>query len=473
MAFSARSLAVLVSAAVPPSAPEGAPAAPPPLAIVHVHVVPMDREIVLKDQVVLVEGGRIAAVGPAGDVEVPAGAQVVDGAGQWLIPGLADMHVHLWATSDCALFLANGVTTVRNMFGSALQLQWRREIESGERLGPRIYTAGPIIDGSPPIWPGSTVVTDPAAADAVVLAQKAAGYDFIKVYSNLTAEAHAALLKAATRHGMRAMGHVPMAVPIGDAIAGGQASCEHLTGLLEACQRDGSPLFGKVSMRNAPEAWKFCDESKVAAVAESAAAGGLWNCPTLVVLQKWAKGGDADALLARPEMRFVAPSVKASWASPAMYLARMPDEFIAANRAAGADRLRAVRLLHEAGAPLLAGTDLGNPYVVAGWSLHEELANLVAAGLSPYEALRAATADAAKFMGAAGEWGTIEVGARADLVLLDGDPLADVGAAGTPSGVVVRGRWLPAAELAHMLEDVASSFGDGAGPDQGGEDDGD
>ncbi len=432
--------------------------AAPPLVITHVRVVPMDRETVLDDRSVVIVDGRITRVAPSADVTIEPGAQVIDGAGKWLLPGLADMHVHAWVESDLTLFVANGVTTVRNMFGSPMHVEWRDAIAAGTRFGPRIYTAGPIIDGSPPVWPGSTVLTDPADADDVVVEQQEAGYDFLKCYSKLSADAFDALAAAGKKHGMRMMGHVPPAVTIEHAIEVGQESIEHFTGLVACCQTGDSPVKDAGAFQNESIAWKHVDDAKITAVAKSCAAHGAWNCPTIVVMQKWAKGKDADDLLARPEMRYVDPQIKWYWSSPMMYLAKMPDEVLAASHAADADRLHALSLFHAAGAPLLAGTDMGNPYVVAGWSLHEELANFVAAGCTPFEALKAATSDAAKFMHAEQEWGTIAEGRVADLVLLDANPLADVKNAARTAGVVVRGAWHPQSELHEMLEKIAAAF---------------
>jgi len=436
----------------------------PALVFRNVDVVPMDRDVTLDDQTVVVESGRIVAIGPTDAITIPDGAIVIEGAGKWLMPGLADMHVHLWMEDDLTLFVANGVTTVRNMFGSPQQLAWRDEIAANERFGPRLYTSGPIIDGNPPVWPGSTVLVDPADAEDVVLAQKEAGYDFLKVYSRLPAAAFLALAKEAKEHGIRVMGHIPDAVALQDAAAAGQESFEHWTGLVACCQGDDSPFasegsaVGAVSFMNEAKAWKRIDDAKIAAAAKTCAEAGLWSCPTIVVMQSWAKGAAAEAALARPEMRFVSPQIKEYWTSPSMYLAQMSDSFLATSQAADIDRKRAVKIFHDAGAGLLCGTDMGNPFVVAGFSLHQELANFVASGLSPYAALRTATADAARFMRAAGDWGTVTVGARADLLLLDADPLVDVANAAKRAGVVVDGVWFREADLKERLEVIARRF---------------
>jgi len=437
-----------------------APQAPviPPTAFVGVDVLPMDRDELLRDQTVIVRDGRIVALGAAKDVAVPEDAQRVDGHGKTLMPGLADMHVHSWEEADLVLFLANGVTTVRNMFGSPMHVRWRDQVAKGELLGPTIVTAGPIIDGDPPVWPGSTVLVDPAGAEQVVIDQKEAGYDFLKVYEKLSLETYDAIVAAAREHGMRVMGHVPRAVDLAHVIESGQKSVEHLDGWVEHVQADDSPYLGKVKWENEGEAWKHVDAKKLAATAEACAKAGTWNCPTLVVYQKWVVADEVDAMFARPEMQYASPMMRTFWAPKYNYLGKMAKETILSLRGSDADRKRVLGVLHASGARILLGTDVGNPFVVPGFSLHEELANLVASGLSSYEALRAGTSGAAEFLGESEEWGSVAVGRRADLLLLEADPRTDVANAARRVGVMVRGRWLPEEDLRKRLEELAAKY---------------
>lgn len=228
------------------------PPAEPTLAFVGVNVVPMSSETVLADQTVVVRGDRIVELGPAAMVAVPADATRIDGHGRWLMPGLADMHVHTWSPDDFPLFLANGVTTVRNMFGSELQLDWRRQIAAGELLGPTILRAGPIIDDDPPVWPGCTVLTDPALAEQVVLDQQAA---------------------ASKTHGIRLLGQVPNAVGLEGVIDSAQASIEHLDGFADAAQLPDSPFVGKPDFRSGLQGWKQIDDARVAEFAQRCSRG--------------------------------------------------------------------------------------------------------------------------------------------------------------------------------------------------------
>ncbi len=403
------------------------------IAFVDVTVVPMDRNRVLEHQTVVVRDGRIAAVGAE---KPPEGATVIDGRGRFLMPGLADLHVHCWYEEELLLFLANGVTTVRNLWGKPMHLRWRDEIERGSRLGPAFFTTGDITDGRPPVWQGSTGVGTAEEARAVVVAQARDGFREVKIYDRLTLEAYEAVLDEARTRGMRVTGHVPAAVGI-DRALGRQDCIEHLDGYFH--------LFTR---------W---DETLAKDLARRTAGAGTWNCPTLVVYERFVAPDDAEGLRARPEMRYVPPRLAATWdpRRDFRFKDRRAEDF--RGLAAWNGRRRAfVKLLHGAGAPLVLGTDAGNPFVVAGWSAHEELALLVAAGLTPFEAVSTATRSAAEYLG--DDAGTVAVGNRADLLLLEGNPLDDVRHAAWPVGVMARGRWLPAEEIGRKLDEVVASY---------------
>ncbi|HET7505207.1 MAG TPA: hypothetical protein VFK02_29515, partial [Kofleriaceae bacterium] len=255
---------------------------PGDLAITDVTVVPMSRDGELEHQTVVVRRDRIVAIRPAASLEVPPGIKTIDGRGKWLMPGLADMHVHTWNETDLTLFVAAGVTTVRNMSGSEQHLAWRSQIASGERLGPTIVTAGPIIDGDPPVWPGSAVLVDPADADKLVAEQKAKGYDFLKPYARLSKPAYEALAAAAARHGMALEGHVPGAVGLSGVLAARQHSIEHLDGWLLAMVPDGVRLPDDGGMQHKLRAaLPRLDDARLPALIAQAIAAGTWTCPTL------------------------------------------------------------------------------------------------------------------------------------------------------------------------------------------------
>ncbi len=445
-------------------------------AFVGVNVVPMDREVILPDQTVIVRGDRIVAVGAADTLEVPADAVRIEGAGRYLMPGLADMHVHVWDEDHFWLFLANGITTVRNMWGTSLHQGWQAEIESGARIAPSIYTLGPLMDGPDAYWPGSTIVATPDEARETVAQLRQAGFAGLKVYDQLSAEVYAAIIEAAAQHEMRVEGHVPDAVGLYAAMRAGQLSTEHLTGFPAVTRRLDGPIKSEWDALSFMERRKAMagvavriaagesslddayDPETIATVAADVAASSLWVVPTLVVFRP-EDAASLQAAMAEPEMAFVDPSTRVSWFQGASRFAASltPAESLA-NRIWHEYRLSVVRALHEAGAGLLLGSDTPNPFVVPGFSLHEELGYLIDSGLSPFAALRAGTSEAARFLDQSDEWGSVASGQRADLLLLADDPLADVTAVSRPLGVMARGHWMPAAFLQERLDGLARRY---------------
>jgi imidazolonepropionase-like amidohydrolase len=415
-------------------------AAPAAIAFVNVNVVPMDGERILPARTVVVLGDRIREIGPADTTDIPEGALQIDGRDKYLMPGLVDMHVHQrreWWKYQLTLFIANGVTAVRNMAGDESVLRFREQIEAGRLVGPTIYTTGPIIDGNPPTGPGNTVVETPEQAAQVVAEHKKAGYDFIKVYDGLSLECYDAIIEAAAKHDIRVVGHVPDAVDLEHALTAGQHTVEHLTGYGHFLLKQGSPF------------WQQIDETRIPYITRATHKAGTWNCPTLVVFQKAAgtSGDMAEQELKLAYMKYVSPRQKAGWQR------RGYEEPNHSLRMANLKRV--TKALHDAGARILLGTDTPNPYVAPGFSLHQELQNLVDAGLTSYDAIKAGTRDAAECLGELDEFGTIGAGLRADLILVEGNPLDDVGNAGRRVGVMVRGRWFPQSELQAMLDALA------------------
>jgi imidazolonepropionase-like amidohydrolase len=418
-----------------------------PVAFVDVNVVPMDSEHVLPHSTVITNGARIIAVGSVRSVPIPKRALRIDGRARFLMPGLADMHVHLnirgavglLKNEDYAmLFLANGVTTVRNMWGNADILAFRRAINSGAVLGPQIYTTGPVTDGNPPIRPLSRVVQTPEEAIQAVDQDKRDGYDALKVYNRLKAEVYEAMVARAGLIGLPVYGHVPNEVGIFGVLEAHQASIEHVEGYLEALDKDGTQV----------------NESKL--VADTVKAG-TWNCVTLVFYQGAVAGEEAAKLLAKPSMRFVPPALREVWKNNPQ-LTSLTEYQFGRLRLYDQKRRDFMRALHRGGARLLVGTDTPNQFVVPGFAVHEELANLVEVGLTPFEAIRAATSGAADFLKSQTEWGRVASGLRADLLLVEGNPLQAVENAERRVGVMVGGRWIPESTLRESLERMAASF---------------
>lgn len=437
------------------------PAASPssPVEIVNVTVISMEHEEAKAGQSVLVKDGRIAAVGPRASMAHVPSAIVIDGTGKFLMPGLADMHVHLQRESSLEsdnwlidLLLANGITTVRNMWGVPEHLALRKAIEEGKMIGPTIYTAGTILDGRPPMWPGTEVVETPAEVDTALADQQAAGYDFVKVYSQLSTQAYHAIIEGARIRHLKVVGHVPLAVGIEEAIKAGQYSIEHLDGYIKAIEAVDSPVFGKDDWYSQMVGYGYIDPQKLDRMANLTRDAGTWNCPTLVTMSKWLPPAEKDKLRHQPGVQFVPTEVLNSWETMADRQMRSFSRLdMLKLRRAEAARGDIVRSLAQHGAKIVAGTDTPAPFVVPGVSLHEELAKLVAAGLTPYEALRSATYNAAELMGQSDEFGTITVGKRADLLLLDANPLNQISNSTKISGIVLKGHWFSRASLDDLL----------------------
>ncbi len=424
------------------------------IAIVHAHVVPMDRDGVLADHAVVVRGDRIVAVAPSDAVELPATARRIDAAGGYVLPGLADMHVHAFTPEEMTMFVAAGVTLVRNMAGIPLILELRRKIVAGEIVGPTIVTASHILDGDPPIWPMSAVVKTAAEADGVVAAQRAEGYDFLKVYARLTLEAYDAIVAAAAKHGMTFVGHVPRAVTLLHALESGQRSIEHLDGYLYAMLKDGSdPPRNQFLVQRIAWLVDHADEAKLPALVAATVKSGVWNCPTLIVNYNIAELDDAPALAGRTRwLEYVDREIVDAWDPKQDFRFKgVAAEDYARLRRANPIHDRLLKAIADAGGKLLVGTDAGNPYVVVGAALHQEIELMVHAGVPRATVLRAATAGAAEFFGQAGQFGVVAPGARADLILADTSPLAGPIAI-PPVGVMLRGKWLDRAALAKSLD---------------------
>ena len=435
------SLATLASLAAQPSS----------LAFVNVSVIPMDRETVLSGHTVVVRGDRIVELGPSSSVKAPAGATVVDGAGKFLMPGLAEMHGHLTGGNDALnerillLSVARGITTVRGMLGHPSHLVLRERVRQGELLGPTIYTSGPSLNGN--------TVPDAASAEKVVTEQKAAGYDFLKIHPGIARGPFDALAATAQKLGRGFAGHVPIDVGVHRALEVRYRSIEHLDGYVEALLKDGAPVDPKQPGFFGYAFLDHLDESRIPALVKETKAAGVWNVPTQSLIPAFMGPEPTDALLARPEMAYVPKQMRDNWAATRAKV--MAGVTPAKLQQFTAVRARLIKALDDADAGVLLGADTPQVMQVPGWATHGELKALVASGLSPYRALRAGTVNVARYFGTAATTGSVAVGKEASMILVDGNPLSDVANAGRISGVAVRGRWLPKAEIDAKLAALA------------------
>jgi hypothetical protein len=416
------------------------PDSSPLLAFVHVHVIPMDRERVLDDQTVVVKEGRIAAMGPSRAVKPPAGARQIDGTGKYLIPGLTDAHVHLYSAIEFPLYFANGVTTVFNLDGRPAHLLWRKQVADGEVLGPRIFTAGPLF--------GRAHSADEAVR--LVDQQADAGYDAVKIYNPVSREEFPALIAEAKRRHLLLMGHIARAPGFELTIQSGQ-SVAHLDEFLYTYfnpQLDGNDQH------------VVLDESKIPVVARETAAARVYVIPTLhTYVTTVQQSADLDAFLKNPAFRYLPP-----WAleqfQPAVnrFKKDSSPEQSARMQAALAFQRKLVKALFDAGVPLMAGTDAPDVGPMAGVGIHEELQELASDGLSPFQVLETVTVNPARYFGKSDEFGSIAVGKRADLVLLERNPLENISNTRGIVGVMLRGKWLSKEDLAQRVGAIPEAY---------------
>jgi imidazolonepropionase-like amidohydrolase len=434
------------------------------VAFENVNVIPMDRNRVLERQTVIIREGRITQVGTAARVKAPEGAVRVDGAGKFLMPGLAEMHGHLpppdasRALVEHMLFLyvANGVTTVRGMQGNPAALERRAAVASGTLLGPRLYVAGV------PLGANARTIE---MAEKMVREQKAAGYDLLKITEGSSPDVYDAIVKTAKEVGIDFAGHVPNDVGVRRAIAAGQKSIDHLDNYLEALEAGNSPLSSADAKTRARDLPFQVDERKIAELARLTRQAGVWNAPTMACWEAFHNGETGEALRARmPEIRYMPRSTVQQWVKMKNALLQ-PDSGVFMGLGVGGKtgprvielRRKMLKGLRDGGAGIVLGTDSPQAFSVPGFSLHREMQVMAASGLTPFEILQSGTRNVAVYFGTLAETGTVEQGKRADLVLLEANPLRDVANVARRAGVVVAGRWIPEGEIQRRLEELAAA----------------
>jgi imidazolonepropionase-like amidohydrolase len=404
------------------------------IAFVDVNVVPMDAERVVPNQTVVVRAGEIVAVGPVGSTAVPAGATRVDGRGQYLLPGLAEMHGHIPGPNNpqfqedvLFLYVAQGALTVRGMQGHPSHLALRERVRQGDLVGPLLFLSSPPISGNN--------ASSAAVADSLVRTHKAAGYDLLKVHENIRPEAYESLARTAHSLDMQFGGHVSDLVGLEGALAAKQTTVDHLDNYTVAI--DG-------------------DASKIAGIARATREAGVANVPTMALWEVILGAHDPAGMQGRPENRYMPRQMVNDWVERVSGIRNAADQAEAAREISLRNRI--LKALHDEGAVILMGTDAPQLFSVPGFSLHRELAVMAEAGLTPYQILRTGTVNVAEHLGIADEAGTVAVGKRADLVLLEANPLENIANAQRIAGVVSNGRWLPQSEIQQRLGAIAARW---------------
>lgn len=417
-------------------------------AFVNVNVIPMDSERVLKDQRVLVEAGKIAAVGRA--IAIPSGAELIDAHGTYLSPGLSDMHSHSTTSGDLKVYLANGVTSILNMGGASAGFMdsTRPAANAGKIPGPHVYAAF-RVDGSPRY--NNFFVTSPSEARALVQIAKTNGYQFIKVYNDLSPASFRAIIDEGRRLHVPVVGHGVTAVGLRRQLDMGQVMVAHTEEFLYTVFYDKTHVSDRAAL----------DPSRIPGVIDFVLRNHAFVTADLdtfaTIARQWGNTKVAANLLHIPEARYARPEDRLLWAR---------EDY---KDRSGSIEIRLAFLktftkaMSDAGVPLIAGTDAPSiPGVVPGFSLHDDLLILKEAGLSNYEVLATATRTPGEFiqetLSKAESFGTVTTGSRADLVLTAGDPLADLSTLRHPLGVMAAGHWYAATELKQMLDDTAVQY---------------
>jgi imidazolonepropionase-like amidohydrolase len=424
------------------------------IAFVHANVLAMTDAEVAPNQTVCIADGKITSIGetPPHSLEDYA---LIDADGRYLLPALTDMHTHLGDNEDdLLLYLVNGVTTIRSMwgyegfglrrwlFGTRVfrHLHLRDEVNAGRILGPSIYTAGPLLEGTPSFFPRFMVevVTSRQQAEDTVTRQANQGYDCIKFYSTVSAEVFDALVHAARRHGIAIAGHVPDAVGLENVIAARVTSVEHLLGFFHPYQPNLA-----VPARDIPR------------LAELSAVNDVSHCPTLIASERISHLACQSRYESEPEMAYLPKRIKGGM----RFLQKASHDLLQKrglkpNHEYLPTLFQVIRELQRQGARILVGTDKATPYVVAGFAVHRELQLLHDAGLTPFEVLKAATVNAAECLRATDTSGTIEPGKRADLLLTPKNPLQDLSTLANHCGVMTHGRWISRQQCDQILESI-------------------
>ncbi|HET8865290.1 MAG TPA: amidohydrolase family protein, partial [Gracilimonas sp.] len=422
--------------------------AQPQTVFTNVNVIPMDSDQVLEDHTVIVEGDRIVEVGPSSEVSVSSNATIIDGTGKYLMPGLAEMHGHVpptdpgpnapdyfddkYVESTLFLYVSAGITTVRGMLGYENQLELKERVNSGELIGPNLYLAGPSFNGN--------TISSPEQAAERVREHKEEGWDLLKVHPGLSLEEYDAMAETAQEVGITFGGHVPEDVGVMHAIESGQITIDHVDGYVSYLSQ-----FEEEEM-----------EAKMAEVIQLTKENNVWIVPTMALWETIIGAVDYEAMKQYDELKYIPEAVKQNYFDFADnpqsgYSSDNPQEHAEL-------RLQILEEMNNAGVKILMGTDAPQLFSVPGFSIHRELPYMVAAGMTPYEIIQSGTKNVGEYFAKWDEFGTIANGQRADLILVNENPLLDVAHIQDHSGVMVQGEWYSREVIDEKLKEIEEYY---------------
>lgn len=426
-------------------------------AFTHVNVLTMENEAILTNQTVLIKLGKILAIGNAADISTAATGTIVDGTGKYLMPGLAEMHAHIPGNRNMDLleetlflYLSNGITTIRGMLGQPYHIELKDKVLTGEILGPRIYTSGPSMNGN--------TVRSIAEAKRKVKAQKDAGYDFLKMHPGLTRENFDAVVATADEVGIPFSGHVSIDVGVRRALEAKYASIDHIDGYIEGMVPSSIRVNPNTNGFFGVNFTDIIDESILDELVNMTIQQDVWIVPTQAMMERWIGPEDPEILAQDAEMKYMNPRTLDNWVRTKKGI--VGTQNYDAEQALKFNEIRRniIGTLHKAGVKILLGSDAPQVFNVPGFSIQRELDAMVRSGLSEFDALYAGTVNPAKFFNDEGKYGTIVNGADADLVLLEANPLTDIANMRKQAGVMVRGTWLSASDIAARLDEIAKAY---------------
>jgi len=430
--------------------------------ITNANIVDVNTGEILKNKTIAIDNNRITAIYDKKIVSSDS-TIVINGSGKFLIPGLWDMHAHYrWSHADIdPLLIANGITGIREMWGNMpIMADIPKKMQIEESLSPDVYTSGDLIDGNPPSFPGFSgmiTVTKPDEAVEAVDKQIEENVDFIKVYSSLSEECFMAISKEAIRKNIPFAGHIPNQVSIYRAIEAGMASSEHLYGFLYACSAETNNRIPPIDKSNEALINTF-SEAKFDSLCDVLAKSNMWLCPTLTVNRSLGYLNDTTFTNDK-RLKYLPEYLIAIWKQKLSgFTGDVLDTFVKSAKSKYLFELGLIGKMNKKGVKLLAGTDFPNPYVFPGFSLHDELSLMVRGGMSELDALRTATLNPAIFMNKVNDFGSVEVGKLACLVLLNKNPLENIENIGSIEAVILRGRVIDKIKLDKMLAQTPSNI---------------